>query len=95
MMQQRLFPMEDETRFLFKEWDMIFSPHLGSNKNFNYEFVEIMSDYVVAFDVRGAYLDKVKGTTCLFHRVGDRFLVSAKDLLRFSHQNSFSEDYKD
>ena len=95
MMQLRLFPMKDETRSLFKEWDMILCPHLGSNKNLNYEFVKIMSDYVVAFDVCGAYMDKVKGITCHFHLVGDRFLVSAKDLLRFSHRNSFSEDYKD
>ncbi|KAH0636119.1 hypothetical protein KY289_036034 [Solanum tuberosum] len=63
---------------------MNWSPHLGSNKNFNYKFVKILSDYVVAIDMHGAYLDKVKGFTCLFHRVEDPFLVPAKDMFRFS-----------
>ncbi|KAK4731393.1 hypothetical protein R3W88_024381 [Solanum pinnatisectum] len=65
---------------------MNWCPHFGSNKSFNYEFVEILSDYIVAIDVHVAYLDKAKVFTCLFHRVGDPFLVLAKDTFRFSHR---------
>uniref|UniRef100_M1D8K3 DNAJ heat shock N-terminal domain-containing protein n=1 Tax=Solanum tuberosum TaxID=4113 RepID=M1D8K3_SOLTU len=82
----KIFPTEGETWALFKDCDMNWYPHLGSNKNFNYEFVEILSDYVVAIDVHVAYLDKAKGFTCLLHRVGDPFLVPAKDMFRFSHR---------
>ncbi|WMV45757.1 hypothetical protein MTR67_039142 [Solanum verrucosum] len=79
----KIFPMEGETWALFKDWVMNWCPHLGSNKNFNYEFVEILSNYVVAIDVHVAYFDKAKGSTCLLHRVGDPFLVLGRICLDF------------
>ncbi|KAH0743291.1 hypothetical protein KY290_031284 [Solanum tuberosum] len=82
----KIFPLEGETWALFKYWDINWCPHLGSNKNFNYEFVEVLSDYVGAIGVHVAYLNKVKGFTCLFHRAGDPFLVPAKDMFKFSHR---------
>jgi len=57
-----------------------------SKKKFNYEFVEVLSDYADAIGVHVAYLVKAKGFTCLFHRAGDPFLVPAKEMLRFSHR---------
>ncbi|KAH0728145.1 hypothetical protein KY284_004010 [Solanum tuberosum] len=59
---------------------------LENKKKFNYEFVEVLSDYADAIGVHVAYLVKAKGFTCLFHRAGDPFLVPAKEMLRFSHR---------
>ncbi|WMV10241.1 hypothetical protein MTR67_003626 [Solanum verrucosum] len=73
----KIFPLEGETWAIFKDW---------GKKKFNYEFVEVLSDYADAIGVHVAYLVKAKGFTCLFHRAGDPFLVPAKEMLRFSHR---------
>ncbi|WMV10239.1 hypothetical protein MTR67_003624 [Solanum verrucosum] len=73
----KIFPQEGETWAIFKDW---------GKKKFNYEFVEVLSDYADAIGVHVAYLVKAKGFTCLFHRAGDPFLVPAKEMLRFSHR---------
>lgn len=45
-----------------------------------------MSGYGDSISVHVAYLNKVKGFTCLFHR-GKRLISSpAKDMFRFSHR---------
>ncbi|XP_055818231.1 uncharacterized protein LOC129887240 [Solanum dulcamara] len=82
----KIFPLEGETWAIFKDWDMNWCSHLESNKKFNYEFVEVLSDYAESIGVHVAYLGKAKGFTCLFHRTGDPFLVPAKDMFRFSHR---------
>uniref|UniRef100_M1DT67 DUF3444 domain-containing protein n=1 Tax=Solanum tuberosum TaxID=4113 RepID=M1DT67_SOLTU len=82
----KIFPLEGETWPLSKDWDMNCYPHLGSNKNFNYEFIEVLSNYVDSIGVHVAYLFKAKGFACLFHRAGDPFLVPTKDMFRFYHR---------
>ncbi|XP_049347763.1 uncharacterized protein LOC125812296 [Solanum verrucosum] len=82
----KIFPLEGETWAIFKDWDMNWCSRLESKKKFNYEFVEVLSDYADAIGVHVAYLVKAKGFTCLFHRAGDPFLVPAKEMLRFSHR---------
>ncbi|XP_049347740.1 uncharacterized protein LOC125812270 [Solanum verrucosum] len=82
----KIFPQEGETWAIFKDWDMNWCSRLESKKKFNYEFVEVLSDYADAIGVHVAYLVKAKGFTCLFHRAGDPFLVPAKEMLRFSHR---------
>ncbi|WMV10230.1 hypothetical protein MTR67_003615 [Solanum verrucosum] len=82
----KIFPLEGETWPLSKDWDMSCCPHLGSNKNFNYEFIEVLSNYVDSIGLHVAYLVKAKGFTCLFRRAGDPFLIPAKDMFRFSHR---------
>uniref|UniRef100_M1DC40 Heat shock protein DnaJ n=1 Tax=Solanum tuberosum TaxID=4113 RepID=M1DC40_SOLTU len=81
-----IFPLEGETWLLSKDWDMNWCPHLENNKNFNYKFIEVLSNYVDSIGVHVAYLVKAKGFTCLFHRARDPFLVSAMDMFRFSHR---------
>ncbi|WMV09438.1 hypothetical protein MTR67_002823 [Solanum verrucosum] len=73
----KIFPLKGETWALLKDW---------GNKNLNYEFVEVLSNFNESIGVHVAYLDKTKGFTCLFHRVGDPFLVPAKGMFRFSHR---------
>ncbi|XP_025884719.1 uncharacterized protein [Solanum lycopersicum] len=72
-----IFPLKGETWALLKDW---------GSKNLNYEFVEVLSNYDETIGVHVAYMDKTKGFTCLFHRVGDPFLVPTKGMFRFSHR---------
>lgn len=66
--------------------DLKWCPHLGSNKKFNFEFVQVLSGYGDSISVHVAYMNKLKGFTCLFHR-GKRLISSpAKDMFRFSHR---------
>ncbi|KAK4737446.1 hypothetical protein R3W88_001143 [Solanum pinnatisectum] len=73
----KIFPLKGETSALLKDWD---------SKNLNYEYVEVLSNYNESIGVHVAYLDKTKVFTCLFHRIGDPFLVLAKGMFRFSHR---------
>ncbi|KAJ8565948.1 hypothetical protein K7X08_008524 [Anisodus acutangulus] len=83
-----IFPRVGETWAIFKDWDMKWYSHLEGKKKYNYEFVEILSDYADDIGVYVAYLDKAKGFTCLFHRARERgpFLIPAMEILRFSHR---------
>ncbi|KAK6803329.1 hypothetical protein RDI58_001113 [Solanum bulbocastanum] len=49
----KIFPLEGETWLLSKDWDLT---HLRSNKNSNYEFIEVLSNYVDSIGVDVAYL---------------------------------------
>ena len=44
----KIFPTEGKLWDLLTNWDVNWCPHLGSNNNFNYEFVKILSYYVGA-----------------------------------------------
>uniref|UniRef100_M1DBF6 Heat shock protein DnaJ n=1 Tax=Solanum tuberosum TaxID=4113 RepID=M1DBF6_SOLTU len=85
----KIFPLEGETWPLSKDWDMNWCPHLGSKKNFNYEFIELLSNYVDSIGVHVVYLVKAKGFTCLFRQAGYPFLVPTKNMFRFSHRIPF------
>ncbi|WMV45756.1 hypothetical protein MTR67_039141 [Solanum verrucosum] len=83
---------EDETKRLFEGFPASCARCRLGNSNdiedhpmlshlFNYEFVEVFSDHVDVVGGHVAYFDKAKAFTCLFYRVGDPFLVPAKDML--------------
>ena len=44
----KIFATEGNPWDLLKDWDVNWRPHFGSNNNFNYEFVEMLSYYVNA-----------------------------------------------
>ncbi|KAK4379966.1 hypothetical protein RND71_001828 [Anisodus tanguticus] len=83
-----IFPRVGETWAIFKDWDMKWYSHLESKKKYNYEFVEVLSDYADDIGVYVAYLGKAKGFTCLFYRAGERapFVIPVGEILRFSHR---------
>ncbi|XP_016471734.2 uncharacterized protein LOC107793780 [Nicotiana tabacum] len=88
----KIFPRQGETWAIFKDWDMKWYSPIESKKKYNYEFVEVLSDYADDIGVHVAYLGKVKGFTCLFHRAATKlgekgqFLIPAKEIFRFSHR---------
>ncbi|KAL2545030.1 DNAJ heat shock N-terminal domain-containing protein [Forsythia ovata] len=85
----KIYPRKGETWALFKNWDINWYSDPGNHKN-NYEFVfvEVLSDYTDTSGVHVALLCKVKGFTCLFGRTNQEgmVLIPAKELFRFSHR---------
>ncbi|KAG6588449.1 hypothetical protein SDJN03_17014, partial [Cucurbita argyrosperma subsp. sororia] len=85
-----LYPRKGETWALFKDWDIRWSSEPEKHVAFEYEFVEILSDYVKDVGISVAYMDKIKGFVCLFqttekHRLNS-FKIAPNELYRFSHQ---------
>ncbi|KAJ9537385.1 hypothetical protein OSB04_030118 [Centaurea solstitialis] len=79
-----IFPRKGETWALFRNWSIKWSA--DDTRNYEYEFVEILSDYADNVGVRVSYLEKVKGFTCLFKAKEDGgLLIAASDRYRFSH----------
>ncbi|PON80284.1 DnaJ domain containing protein [Parasponia andersonii] len=86
-----IHPRRGETWALFKNWDIKWScdPVAHSQREYEYEFVEILTNYDSDVGIHVAILSKVKGFVSIFCRmekVGKKtFLVPPGELLRFSH----------
>ncbi|XP_047313278.1 ER-phagy receptor 1 [Impatiens glandulifera] len=84
----KVYPRKGETWALFKNWE----PNtIVTGNKFEYEFVEVLSDYDRESGVSVAPLEKVQGFTCLFNRTtttnegSNSFQVVPSELYRFSH----------
>lgn len=86
----KIYPRKGETWALFKDWDMTWHSNPESKSKFEFEFVEILSDYCEQDGVSVAYLGKLKGFSCLFCRTTrgemDSFRIPHHQLFRFSHR---------
>uniref|UniRef100_A0A1D1YUT1 Curved DNA-binding protein n=1 Tax=Anthurium amnicola TaxID=1678845 RepID=A0A1D1YUT1_9ARAE len=84
-----IYPRKGEAWAIFKDWDIKWSSNPDQHRQYEYEFVEILSDFSFDAGVNAAYLSKVKGFVSLFchgGREGIRKLhVPSNELLRFSH----------
>ena len=84
-------PRKGETWALFKNWDMNWSSEPDSHRNYEYEFVEILSDYYTdgAACVSVALLHKAKGFASVFFRMGtgeaDTSQILPQNMYQFSH----------
>ncbi|KAA8536925.1 hypothetical protein F0562_029403 [Nyssa sinensis] len=85
-----VYPRKGEIWALFKDWDIRWSSDLMNHKKYDFEIVEVVSDFVENAGIRVVYLDKVKGFVSLFHLTTVKgsvsFLIPSKQLLRFSHR---------
>lgn len=85
-----IYPRRGETWALFKNWDVNWHSDPHGKKGFEYEFVEVLSDYADNSGVCVAYLGKLKGFAFLFCRISrngiSSFLIPPKDIFRFSHK---------
>ncbi|CAG7910924.1 unnamed protein product, partial [Brassica rapa] len=83
-------PRKGETWALFKNWDINWSSEPASHRSYEYEFVEILSDYADKAGVSVAFLHKAKGYASVFFRMGtspaDIFRILPHRLYRFSHR---------
>ncbi|VVA95410.1 unnamed protein product [Arabis nemorensis] len=83
-------PRKGETWALFKNWDINWSSEPDSHRKYEYEFVEILSDYTDGAGVSVSFLHKAKGFASVFFRVGtedaDISQIPSHSLYRFSHR---------
>uniref|UniRef100_A0A5B7BZE2 J domain-containing protein n=1 Tax=Davidia involucrata TaxID=16924 RepID=A0A5B7BZE2_DAVIN len=86
----KIYPIKGETWALFKNWDINWYSDSDSERKYEFEFVEVLSDYVEGVGVSVAYLGKVKGFSCLFCRTMkdgmDSLQLPPNELFRFSHK---------
>ncbi|CAN6975207.1 unnamed protein product [Brassica oleracea var. botrytis] len=84
-------PRKGETWALFKNWDINWSSEPDSHRNYEYKFVEILSDYYTdgAACVSVALLHKAKGFASVFFRMGtgeaDTSQILPQNMYQFSH----------
>ncbi|XP_012088500.2 uncharacterized protein LOC105647118 [Jatropha curcas] len=85
----KIFPRKGEIWAVFKNWDIRWKSDVDPNRKFEYEFVEILSEYTEDVGASVAYLGKVKGYVSLFCRIRkegkDKFQIPPGELFRFSH----------
>lgn len=88
----KIYPRKGETWALFKGWDIKWD-HIEidsssvTERKYEFDFVEVLSDYDGNCGVRVAYLKKLKGFTCVFVRIMENELqIPPSELLRFSHR---------
>ncbi|KAK6265477.1 hypothetical protein QUC31_016314 [Theobroma cacao] len=86
----KIFPRKGETWALFKNWNIKWKLDAGTDQKYEYEFVEILTEYAEGVGVHVAYLAKVKGFVSVFCQTSkegvDTFLIPPDELFRFSHK---------
>ncbi|KAH9610609.1 hypothetical protein KSS87_009854 [Heliosperma pusillum] len=81
-----IYPRVGETWAIYKNWDLKWSLITESERKFEYDFVEILSDYDKVVGIRVAPLVKLKGYASLFCRKKvNEIHIRPSELLRFSH----------
>ncbi|XP_050380833.1 uncharacterized protein LOC126798053 [Argentina anserina] len=85
-----VYPRKGETWALFKNWNIGWSSDPAKHKPFDFEFVEILSDFSKSIGTEVVYVAKVKGFLSMFKRNKQRGVVSFQipphELYRFSHR---------
>jgi len=85
----KVYPRKGETWALFKNWDIKWHMDAESHRQYDFEFVEILSDYIEGVGVLVVYLAKLKGFTSLFSQMdGGKHTIQipSAELFRFSHR---------
>ncbi|KAM7278314.1 hypothetical protein ACFE04_005448 [Oxalis oulophora] len=87
----KVYPMKGETWAIFKNWNFSWSfDDANETRKYEYEFVEVLSEYKEADGVRVAYLAKVKGFVSVFCQLakeGNKEIqIPSNELFRFAHK---------
>lgn len=85
-----IYPRKGETWALFHNWDISWFSDPEKHIPYQFEYVEVLSDFVKDSGIGVAYLCKVKGFVSLFQRSEQHGIVSFQvppgELYRFSHR---------
>uniref|UniRef100_A0A0A9DEL3 J domain-containing protein n=1 Tax=Arundo donax TaxID=35708 RepID=A0A0A9DEL3_ARUDO len=86
-----IYPMKGQVWALFKGWDMSWCSDSNDHRNYNYDVVEITSDFTRGTGTYVVPLEKVKGFVSVFIRSNSEgpFLIPDGDTPRFSHSIPF------
>lgn len=85
----KIFPRKGEVWAVFKNWDIKWKSDADHSQKFEYEFVEILSEYTEDSGACVVYLGKLKGFVSVFCRTSkegnETFQIPPGELFRFSH----------
>ncbi|XVF06581.1 hypothetical protein REPUB_Repub06bG0061700 [Reevesia pubescens] len=86
-----VYPQKGETWALFRDWDLKWSSEPEKHKPpYQYDFVEVLTDFDEEIGIGVAHLGKVKGFISIFRQTERdgviSFQVSSRELYRFSHR---------
>ncbi|KAK1582080.1 hypothetical protein Q3G72_011654 [Acer saccharum] len=86
-----IYPKRGETWALFRDWDIKWSDNPEEHQPpYQYEFVEVLTDFTANVGIVVAYLGKVKGFVGVFQRIAKKgvlsFHIAPGELYRFSHR---------
>ncbi|PAN10598.1 hypothetical protein PAHAL_2G104400 [Panicum hallii] len=86
-----VYPKKGEVWALFKGWDISWSSDSHDHRPYDYDVVEIASDFATGSGTYVIPLVKIKGFVSLFVRSCNEapFLIPSGDTLRFSHSIPF------
>ncbi|KAK4849866.1 hypothetical protein QYF36_001524 [Acer negundo] len=86
-----IYPKRGVTWALFRDWDIKWSDNPEEHQPpYQYEFVEVLTDFKSNVGIGVAYLGKVKGFVGVFQRIAKNgvlsFNIAPGELYRFSHR---------
>ncbi|KAK7344210.1 hypothetical protein VNO77_13564 [Canavalia gladiata] len=83
-------PNKGEIWAIFRDWDIKWSSNPENYLEYDFEYVEILSDFAENIGIEITYLSKVKGFVSLFQKIEKNgvniFCVPPNELYRFSHR---------
>ncbi|XP_050373568.1 uncharacterized protein LOC126791196 isoform X2 [Argentina anserina] len=88
----KIYPRKGETWAIFKNWDLnwCFGVDSDCKRKFDYEYVEILSEYAEGVGIHVVLLEKVEGFVSVFRQTAQEgkgmFQVPPGEFLRFSHR---------
>ncbi|MQL73778.1 hypothetical protein Taro_006132 [Colocasia esculenta] len=80
-----VYPRKGEVWALLKGWDSKWRLHPDEHRQYEYEVVQVLSDFSVDTGVDTVYLVRVEGFVSLFCQGTRRLHIPHGELLRFSH----------
>jgi len=85
-----IYPKKGETWAIFRHWDLGWSSNPEKHLEYQFEYVEVLSDFDENVGIEVAYLGKLEGFVSLFqHTVLNSislFCISPHEMYRFSHR---------
>ncbi|KAI3885959.1 hypothetical protein MKX03_002718 [Papaver bracteatum] len=85
-----IYPQKGETWALYKNWDIKWSSDPDNHREYEYEFVEVLSDYTYIRGISVSHLVKLKGFVGLFKPTKSNgmasFQIPSNEMIRFSHR---------
>ncbi|XP_077239886.1 uncharacterized protein LOC143880790 [Tasmannia lanceolata] len=85
----KIYPKKGDIWAIFKDWSFKWSSEPNKHVTYEYEYVQVLSDYTEGTGVKIVHLVKMKGFVSLFQRNAIKEMksvqISSTELFRFSH----------
>nr|CAD1817006.1 unnamed protein product [Ananas comosus var. bracteatus] len=83
-----IYPKKGEVWAVYKGWEIEWSSVPDNHRTYEYEIVEVLSDFMVGSGINVIPLVKVKGFVSLFMQAKDKapYYILSSEILRFSHR---------